>query len=537
MFSSDKEPDPDAYPMAKGIRAAYAGGEEDEAMEPRLLVDRTGQPVGRCLPGQPVIFYDIRGEREIELTRCFVDPAFTQFPTAQGTSPFATMIQYHPSLPVDVAFPPLERLDDTLCDVVGDAGLRQLKIVESEKAVHLEYFFNGKKQKAATGEERRIIPSLKGHDMAEQPEMKAKEVCEAIELACREGDHQLIIANFANVDVVGHMERKDSALRAVEAVDHYLGRAVQAAREEGRWVLVTADHGTVEEYLYPEGTLNTGHTSNPVPFIAVSPEDSGSNVGLRNGGDLTDVAPSVLDLLQLARPDQMTGGSLFEGQLPRGEEKRRVLLLILDGWGHREEEFGNLIKEAHTPQFDSLWKTFPRTTLVASGRAVGMPENAVGNSESGHLHLGAGRLIDSDRVRIDKALESGEFHRNEAFLDMMRLAKKRGVPLHLLGIVSFYSSHGSLHHLFGLLDLARSEGIETVYVHSLLGRRGERPESGARYIAKVEEYCRRLGVGKVVSVMGRFWALDREEHWDRVEKAYRCLAFGEGIQVKGLSRL
>ena len=143
-----------------------------------------------------------------------------------------------------------------------------------------------------------------------------------------------------------------------------------------------------------------------------------------------------------------------------------------------------------------------------------------------------GRRILLDRVKIDKAIEDGAFFRNEAFGGVMERARERGAALHLLGIVSFYSSHGTLRHLFALLRMAAERGVKKVFVHGLIGRRGEKPESGAIYVEKVEEECRRLGVGELVTVIGRFWALDREENWDRVEKTRRALVGGEGTCVR-----
>jgi 2,3-bisphosphoglycerate-independent phosphoglycerate mutase len=179
-----------------------------------------------------------------------------------------------------------------------------------------------------------------------------------------------------------------------------------------------------------------------------------------------------------------------------------------------------------------MWKSYPSSELKASGEAVGMPPHTVGNSESGHLHLGTGRRILLDRVRIDRAIEDGTFFENEAFVWAMDEARKKRKPLHLMGIVSHYSSHGTIDHLFALLRMARDRGLQEVYVHSLIGRRGEKPESGAAYVEKVEETCRTLNTGRVVTVMGRYWALDREENWDRVEKAYRALVHGKGTQIR-----
>ena len=160
-----------------------------------------------------------------------------------------------------------------------------------------------------------------------------------------------------------------------------------------------------------------------------------------------------------------------------------------------------------------------------------MPPGTVGNSEAGHLHIGSGRRVFLDRVRIDRAVADGGFYQNEAFVEAMRQARQKGRALHLMGIISHYSSHGTIRHLFALLETARRHGLRDVYIHGFLGRRGERPESGALYVEKVEDKCRELGVGRVVTVLGRYWSLDREENWDRVEKAYRAMVFGDGRKV------
>jgi 2,3-bisphosphoglycerate-independent phosphoglycerate mutase len=228
----------------------------------------------------------------------------------------------------------------------------------------------------------------------------------------------------------------------------------------------------------------------------------------------------------------MTGQSLLTGR-PKSllAGKRRVLLILLDGWGYRAEAYGNLIAKSRTPVMDDLQKNYPFTTLEASGEAVGLPRGTVGNSEAGHLHIGAGRRIYSDRLAIDRAIQDGTFFKNEAFLWAMRGAKKDGKNLHLLGIVSFFSSHGSLDHLLALLKLAGQESVEKLYLHAMLGRRGERKESGARYLEVIEKEMETLKLGQVVSVIGRYWSLDREENWDRIEKTYRMLICGEGNPV------
>jgi 2,3-bisphosphoglycerate-independent phosphoglycerate mutase len=521
------------YPMAEAVRAAYRAGQEDEAMEPQVRVDAAGQPVGSIQDGDYVIFYDIRGEREIELTAAFVERDFPHFARPPMSVHFATMIEYHPDLDVHVAFPPLGRVEYTLFELVSKAGLRQTKIVESEKAIHVSFFLNGKAQEAFPGEQRIVIHSPRpASHSGMPPQMSAVAVADAAIEALQNSDNALVTVNLCNVDVIGHIEDPDAIRVAVETVDAQAGRIVEAARAAGVSILLTADHGTVERWYYPDGTIDTGHTDSPVPFVLIDP-DLGQNVSLREGGALTDVAPTALQLMGLPKAKAMTGQSLLASppQTVGTEKRRRVLLLILDGWGIGDGGPSDLIAQNHTPVMDGLLATWPNTQLQAAGPPVGMPDGTVGNSEAGHLHIGAGRVVPADRQRIEQALADDTFFENEAFQWAMQGAVRDGTRLHLLGIVSFYSSHGSVDHLLALMDMARREGVPEVYIHSMLGRRGERPESGAIYIEQVEREAERLGVGQVATVIGRFWSLDREEHWDRIEKTYRMLVEGVGQPV------
>lgn len=534
-----------SFPMAEAVRAAYRAGQDDETMEPLVLVDAGGHPLGRVQDGDYVIFYDIRGEREVELTEAFVAAEFPHFSRRPIRTHWATMIEYRPGLVEHVAFPPIGAIEHTLSEVVSRAGLRQVKVVESEKGMHLTYFLNGKRNKPFPGEERTIIPSREFEGYLPPPEMRADAVADAAIAALRDPTVDLIVVNWANVDVIGHSEDRERIKRAVSAVDAQLGRVLEVSREMGIVALVTADHGTVEKWYYDDGTIDTGHTDSPVPFVLVAPSLPG--VGVRGaehalGGGLMDVAPTVLDFLGLEKPALMIGSSLLTGL--NKPSRQRVALLILDGWGVRDDPWGNLIMEAATPTMDRLQAGCPSTRLEAAGEAVGLPNTTpgrrgktVGNSEVGHMHLGAGRIVPSDRLRIEWAIADGSFDQNPAFLWAMEGAKRDGTCLHLLGIISFYSSHGSVEHLKALLRLASRQypadqgGVPQVYVHGMLGRRGEKPESGAIYVADIERECARLGVGQLVGLIGRFWSLDREHNWDRIEKSYHWLAHGQGHPV------
>lgn len=540
--------------FASAIRALYRAGQGDENLDPLVRVDPFGRPVGRLSDGDVVIFYNIRGEREVELTQSLSEPEFAHFSRFKFPRlHLVTMIEYAAGLKAKAAFPAEERLKNTLVEVATRAGIKVAKIAESEKAPHIGFFLNGKSEVVFPGEERVIIPSATLVSYDQEPGMKASQIVAALKQKVVEGRHRLLIVNLANVDVIGHVENKRAVIEAIETVDKCLGEIISICQQHSLCLVVTADHGSAEEWLYPEGAINTGHTKNPVPFVLA---DFGSAVFekscLRPGGELADVAPTVLQLLGLKPPEEMTGRSLLMSEadtqvsglilrtrhgakennvILRSPQEHRVLLLILDGWGWREESFGNLMAAARTPNFDYLWGKFSHSLLQASGEAVGLPAGTVGNSEAGHLHLGAGRRVFLDRVRIDRAIADGRFFQNEVLREAMLLAKSTAKPLHLMGIVSHYSSHGTIRHLFALLEMAKRLEIPQVFLHAFIGRRGERPESAVYYVARVEEKAAAENCGQLATVMGRFWAMDREENWGRIEKAYRALVEGVGHRV------
>ena len=516
------------FPMFETMRKAYSREQEDETLLPIVLADKIGNPLGRISVNDSVIFYNIRGEREIELTRSLTEESFHEFPTKKSLNlNFATMIEYKKGLNVQIAFPPEEIIDGTLSDIIAENKLKQVKITEAEKAVHVGFFFNGKKNEPVAQEERIIVPTRKDVVLFDEaPEMSIEKITSAALEKINDDTYNFILVNFPNVDVVGHIENENAVIKAVEAVDKHLGILIEGARKKKLSVIITADHGTVEKWRYPDGVVDTGHTDSPVPFILVHPDNK---INMRKRGGLIDIAPTILNILGLLPSKQMTGSSLIKQQL-FGTSKR-LLLVIADGWGLNDNVANNLIARADTPVMNHLMKSYPMSILRASGEAVGLPPGTVGNSEAGHLHIGAGRITFSDRLKIDQAIKDKSFYKNPAFLDIMTKAKNTGKALHLMGIVSFFSSHGSIEHLFALMDMAKKEGITELFVHAMLGRRGEMPESGARYIKKIEEKADRIKLGKVVSVIGRYWSMDREENWDRINKTYRMLVYGEGEKI------
>ncbi|HEX6594945.1 MAG TPA: 2,3-bisphosphoglycerate-independent phosphoglycerate mutase [Bacillota bacterium] len=209
-------------------------------------------------------------------------------------------------------------------------------------------------------------------------------------------------------------------------------------------------------------------------------------------------------------------------------EKRLAALIILDGFACRDETKGNAVKQAKKPNFDRYWNTFPHSYLKASGRSVGLPEGQMGNSEVGHLNIGAGRIVYQSLTRVNLSIEEGEFYEKEAFLKSIRRAKARGKALHIFGLLSDGGVHSHINHLFALLKLASEEKMQKVYVHAFLDGRDVGPQTAERYIKQTEAKMDEYGVGKIATISGRYYSMDRDRRWDRVKKAYDALVYGEG---------
>ncbi len=203
-------------------------------------------------------------------------------------------------------------------------------------------------------------------------------------------------------------------------------------------------------------------------------------------------------------------------------------LIILDGFGLRDEIAGNAVFQAKTPNFDRYWRDFPHNELQVSGLDVGLPEGQMGNSEVGHLNIGAGRIVYQSLTRINKAMEDGSFYKNDAFLEAIHHAKENHAALHLFGLLSDGGVHSHIDHLFALLQLAKQEGIEKVFVHGFLDGRDVGPQTARNYIQQTEAEMARLGIGKFATISGRYYAMDRDKRWDRVKLAYDAINDGIG---------
>jgi 2,3-bisphosphoglycerate-independent phosphoglycerate mutase len=291
---------------AEAVRAAYERGETDEFIEPTLV---GGEAAIRS--GDSVIAFNFRPDRMRQLTRALAEPGLAEVDRA-GAEPvrrYMTLTEYEEGWPYPVAFAP-ERPATTLAATIASTGARQLHVAETEKYAHVTYFFNGGVEAPQPGERRELAPSPRDIPTYDhKPEMSAVEAASAFVAAWREERPRFGILNFANADMVGHTGVIAAAIRAVETVDQCLGEVVCAVRESGGVCVVTADHGNADHMLEPNGSPNTAHSLNPVPLIVTAPGD----LSLRaRGGVLADVAPTVLELLDIEQPAAMTGRSLIE---------------------------------------------------------------------------------------------------------------------------------------------------------------------------------------------------------------------------------
>lgn len=207
------------------------------------------------------------------------------------------------------------------------------------------------------------------------------------------------------------------------------------------------------------------------------------------------------------------------------------MLMILDGWGYREAKKDNAIETGKTPNWHRLWNDYPHTILECSGEAVGLPAGTMGNSEVGHLNIGAGRVVYQDFTRINKAIEDGSFFKNGILRECFKKVKESKGALHLMGLCSDIGVHAHINHLFALLDFAKREGVQKVFIHCFTDGRDSPPTSGAEYLARIEEKVAQVENAKVATVMGRYYAMDRDKRWDRIEKAYRAIVDGYGISA------
>ena len=512
--------------IAIAVSDLYATGQTDYSIEPVVLVDQLGKPIGRIEDGDSVVFCCRRGEREIQLTEAFVDPEFDCFPRKNFLHlPFVILTLYHEKFKdLPVAFAPA-KVEDTLGEILSRSGLNQLHISESEKFSHVTFFINGGENQPFPCEKDIRIPSPKGIPFDQIPELSLGKVVDQLKLAIGEG-YDFIISNFANGDVIGHTQNREAKISCAQQLDNYLGHLVKVALSASYLVIITADHGNLEQLLTSEGKPNVSHTTNPVPFMVIS-DGLEESVQL-HPGSLADIAPTILSIMGINQPPTMTGHALFA--VDQIIHSKRVLVIILDGWGIGKEDESNPIYLAHTPNWDQFLNLYPNTYLQAAGESVGLQPGKAGNSEAGHLNIGAGRVVLQDDVRLDSAMQDGTFYTNETFLRVIEDVNQHHSRLHLISLLSEKSSHGSIDYPLALLEMAKANGLQDVFIHVIFDGRSTEPGSAPALLSLLEQKIAAIGVGTIVTGIGRGIALDRDGNYQKTKIAYEALVYGNGIK-------
>lgn len=295
----------------QAIDSAYRLGDEtDYYLGPMVIVEE-GVPIATIDDGDSVIFWNFRSDRARQLTYALTQPGFDKFPRRKTPEVhFVCMSVYDRHLDLPVAFPQRE-VRNNLGQVLSDHGLRQLRIAETEKYAHVTFFFNSQVEDPYPGEDRILVPSPKVPSYAEKPEMSAPEITGKLVPEVHRGVYDFILVNYANGDLVGHSANLEAGIEACEAVDRCVGAVVEAGLEEGCVILLTGDHGNIETMFYPDGTPNPSHGTNPIPFILISEAPELRHAKLRSGLGLSSIAPTILSLMGVERPPEMTGESII----------------------------------------------------------------------------------------------------------------------------------------------------------------------------------------------------------------------------------
>jgi bisphosphoglycerate-independent phosphoglycerate mutase (AlkP superfamily) len=528
----------------------------DQNVQPIVLTDAKGVPVGRIKDGEAVDFFNYREDRMVQKLHAILGVMYEKLKEFLGKGDqnkakyeefikkikgilpnfgsLLSMVNYADDFHNPVVMPPIS-VPLPFSEYLSQQKLTQLRVAESEKRHHVTHFFNGAIDKPFEGEEIEIIQSFPQEvDLAEHWQMKAAEITDKALEKIKAKNYDFVLVNYANADMVGHTGSMEAAVKAVEFTDTQLGRLVEGARKEGYTVVITSDHGNAEKmFEVKDGkkTALTEHTTNQVPFIVVGDEHL-KKVKLRPDGVLGDIIPTAYRLTgrdpqnyiekieeQIRtgkdHPETVPGKVILEnpGAVPLGQNKGKVMVIVLDGWGYREEKEGNAIAQANKPNFDRYWNEYPHTLVKAAEGSVGLPEGTMGNSEVGHMNIGTARIVPQQLKRINRAIEDGGFYKNEEQLKAFRYAKEHNVPYHLIGMVSDGGVHSHVEHLKAKLRMAKEMGVK-VYIHVLLDGRDTPPRSAAKYLTQSQNFIQEIGVdAQIVDVIGRAIGMDRDNNW------------------------
>lgn len=516
-------------------------GKDDYFIKPTIVDEDT-----KINEGDSVIIFNFRGDRAEPILRLLTgDSTFKHFPIKNLNLNIVPFAVYNDKYFKEHGIEGVVKessVSKTLGEVLAENGKTQVRIAESEKFKHVTYFFDGLREITFSGMDTVQIPSNDIDKHWKKPEMKALDIAqETVKwILGTEGKNKkdFVVVNFANLDILGHFEKFDSIVEGALAVDNAMGLIREAVRKAGGVLITTADHGSGEQKvkLDEKGIPILDEEGNPIPHKAHAFDnkvpfiiEGAGNVRLKQSGSLKNIAPTILELMGIKKPSQMTADSLVEGAVDK-TVNGPVVLVIRDGWGiskfkNPEALKYNAVYQAHLRaqkqgikfNDDELLANNPHTELWAHGEYVGHPAYQMGDSENGHSNIGAGREVPSTLFTLDKMLETGEFTNNKIVHQAIENAKKDGHRLHLIGMVSEGGVHSHIQHLFKLLQVIskEKEGMNNIVLHPIFdGRDIETSETpGWESLRQVFQVVNKLNlrdIFKIGVMSGRYYAMDRD---------------------------
>lgn len=512
--------------LTQALKSRYEEGDKDYWMPPLVRYD-DGAYSGSVNDADALLFCLRRGDRQAQIVESITDQGFSHFATKKLPSlSFVSLVQYQQKFAHLKSLFPTIRPKDTLGEVISRNGLKQLRVAESEKFSHVTYFFNGRNTQAFEGEERHVEKSPKSKDFEANPGTRTREVALKSASAMSQGKHSFILVNLAAGDIIGHIDNWHLNVRCAEEVDKALGIICEGAAGNGYAVVITADHGLLEVTKHADGSPSVEHTLAKVPFNVYGMEAELEDDVRTRECTLADVAPTVLNIMGLEKPADMTGRSL----LKKVASPLKCVLVIMDGWGLGEDDPSiNPIKAAATPWFNKMTSTGCFLPLTASGLSVGLPEGRSGNSETGHLTLGCGRVVPQDELRISKAVRNGELDNNQALVQIAEKCLKEGVRPHVVLMLSDKSSHGNMSEGAVVVKYLESKGIKGTRIHLVLDGRSTPAHGGPALLETLRGILGNGSTAVIASAMGRGYMLDRSGNYaDTTQKAYEGLVLGKG---------
>lgn len=516
---------------------------------PKIIVDPEGIPAPgiQAYPqpgkGDSLVIYNVDGADILGLTDALGNPDFKGFPPAGGLQlNLFTMTEFAPDIKAKPAYPKVKN-ENSLGKTLFDAGISQSRIASSDRLAVVTSAFDGNVDPGYTSDKFKLVevPAPPVSTLAEKPDYNSADIADQAIRRIADSQDQVVMAAFSAPDMLGESGDIINAARGLEEIDRQIAKVVEEAQKAGMTILISATHGNIESMLDETGAPIKGryntYTSNQVPFIFIDPRDDRLKTNkdvLQTNLSLGSVAPTLLDILGIAKPETMTAPSLFKDFTPM--KNNRVLLITIDGLGTSTEIKGNalnLAREQLAQQNKQLnldkWQIqYPAVDLDASGTSVGLRPDTAGYPRANYFAMGSGLApadIKLDMVKIDDAIADESFYKNPAFLDAVDNALRNGTKLHILGLVSDAEVDSSIKHLEALLNLAKQKGMkkEDVIIHTITDGLDEAPSAMIDDIKKVMKLIDEIGVGTLATVGGRYWFMNQKQENSKIQKAYNSL--------------